>query len=767
MRLETKSALGVRPSRSRRLAGQCLSTILGVALLGVAGRRPLDGAEQGTGTCVNGHSFRIPAGDGRLVHGLSEEGPKPVLQFREAYGLGWRLYWDHALDTLRFLAPTEPVAIAEPEVLDQDLEALIAGVKGFLNGISDLLGVDPSCLGEPRVYPVVSRYVVVFPQVTPGGIPVRGAAVRVVLGGEGDLRWVKAFTFRGARDPQGVLLDRDQVVTAALLPGETVLTSRLEMAWQPSDPVASIPIWSLDIVGDGGQHYEGIVDARRGEVLARRQVVKEFFARGMVLGRAPAPDDSFSSPQSGNAVLSSLRGLVIRDIRRKEIGFTSPDGTFEVETESNPVTLSVALEQGYLDVSASDPRRDEHGYAPLLQIAPLDSMLRPWALGPDEDMDGDGVPDIVLSGSVGEDLIGVFNKGAGEGSDERAWWLQCYSQASKMLSGMEVELEAFGLARFYLPWSPLRIQPTTFEGLQLYTAPNPGAAGFATILSSTTMKVGESADGGWLLENVVPTQLLHEVGHHIFGHMTNYGDVELKGIEEGVADVLVGLTTGHPEIGYKEGHRPTPLGFCLGTEDGHRDPGRADVGNGFWILRNLLFRDFDPDSNAQSPTDVVAGLLLHWLALHRVVDRSQLIFDLSDHLLDELLDVDACLYGPRGVILPDRLHTQAILDAFRGRRFFDAPFVRGDSNLDQTVNLSDAVATLSFLFGGTGPNHECKNAMDADNNGEIDLSDAVFLLKHLFLGGAILPPPYPDCGLDPEAPGTPGNLGCVDFTCPR
>jgi hypothetical protein len=83
-------------------------------------------------------------------------------------------------------------------------------------------------------------------------------------------------------------------------------------------------------------------------------------------------------------------------------------------------------------------------------------------------------------------------------------------------------------------------------------------------------------------------------------------------------------------------------------------------------------------------------------------------------------------------------------------------FVRGDSNGDQKVDISDAANTLGFLFlGDTGV--ACFDAADANDDGRIDISDAVTTLNHLFEGGKELPPPYPGVGEDP----TPDRLGCL------
>lgn len=65
-------------------------------------------------------------------------------------------------------------------------------------------------------------------------------------------------------------------------------------------------------------------------------------------------------------------------------------------------------------------------------------------------------------------------------------------------------------------------------------------------------------------------------------------------------------------------------------------------------------------------------------------------------------------------------------------------FVRGDANDDGVVDLGDAVTVLAQLFHGEAIN--CGDASDADDSRRVDLSDAVYLLAHLIRGGA--PPPY-------------------------
>jgi hypothetical protein len=81
-------------------------------------------------------------------------------------------------------------------------------------------------------------------------------------------------------------------------------------------------------------------------------------------------------------------------------------------------------------------------------------------------------------------------------------------------------------------------------------------------------------------------------------------------------------------------------------------------------------------------------------------------------------------------------------------------FVRGDSNGDEVVNITDPKFTLNYLFlGSLAP--RCLDAADATDDGRLDISDAVSTLNFLFLGETKLPAPNVP-GPDP----TPDDLGC-------
>jgi hypothetical protein len=73
-----------------------------------------------------------------------------------------------------------------------------------------------------------------------------------------------------------------------------------------------------------------------------------------------------------------------------------------------------------------------------------------------------------------------------------------------------------------------------------------------------------------------------------------------------------------------------------------------------------------------------------------------------------------------------------------------AAFVRCDPNDDGLIDISDAVWILSELFelGAATP---CRAASDCNGDDGTDIGDAVYALSYLFNGGPAPPAPFPDC----------------------
>ena len=70
----------------------------------------------------------------------------------------------------------------------------------------------------------------------------------------------------------------------------------------------------------------------------------------------------------------------------------------------------------------------------------------------------------------------------------------------------------------------------------------------------------------------------------------------------------------------------------------------------------------------------------------------------------------------------------------------------GDANGDDEVNITDPIYTLQWLFLG-GEEPPCQLAADANGDDRIDLSDVVVELRYLFSGGVTVPPMFGVCSM--------------------
>lgn len=90
----------------------------------------------------------------------------------------------------------------------------------------------------------------------------------------------------------------------------------------------------------------------------------------------------------------------------------------------------------------------------------------------------------------------------------------------------------------------------------------------------------------------------------------------------------------------------------------------------------------------------------------------------------------------------------------------DDTFRRGDCNGEAAFDVSDVVFILSFFFT-SGTAAPCESACDANDDGLLDVADAIRMLGSLFVADPPLPAPIGTCGEDP----TPDSLTC-STACP-
>jgi len=111
------------------------------------------------------------------------------------------------------------------------------------------------------------------------------------------------------------------------------------------------------------------------------------------------------------------------------------------------------------------------------------------------------------------------------------------------------------------------------------------------------------------------------------------------------------------------------------------------------------------------------------------------------------------------VLVPPALVPPVLVAGDSGVRFR-----RGDTNVDDRVDVSDAIHVFGFLFLGTPTELDCADAADANDSGRLDISDGISVLGFLFAGGPPPAAPFSECGRDESADG----LGCARFArCPQ
>jgi len=212
---------------------------------------------------------------------------------------------------------------------------------------------------------------------------------------------------------------------------------------------------------------------------------------------------------------------------------------------------------------------------------------------------------------------------------------------------------------------------------------------------------------------------------------------------------------------------------------------RAEFEGGSLVLRER----FREDTRATGPASLTRGELLLGAERRGVEDYTKLVYAAHRHnefarywvvleppLVVESVDgaVHAVELGAPAPQVGQEAHISYLGENFEvlasvgeGGVSFDkvpikAPtegrFLRGEVVQDGGVNLSDAVYLLEHLFqSGEAP--RCLKAADTNDDGGLNLTDAVRILTYLFGGAGPLPDPFAGCDTDPS----PDDLGCESF----
>lgn len=202
--------------------------------------------------------------------------------------------------------------------------------------------------------------------------------------------------------------------------------------------------------------------------------------------------------------------------------------------------------------------------------------------------------------------------------------------------------------------------------------------------------------------------------------------------------------------------------FYFNNED--KTPGNGGVDEGF-VVGAAVFSFLDSDNNI--PPGEHEALAFHFnIAPETSAKSTEVRF--QDGARCPVRDQQRCHIGGEAVniLVVDGvsrdpievsaiIFTSAVINILPDGTFF----VRGDSNGDGKVNISDPEMTLSYLFLGGG-RPRCFDAADANDDGKLDISDPISTLYFLFAGGPKPRPPFPEPGEDP----TEDRIGCSFIT---
>jgi len=153
-----------------------------------------------------------------------------------------------------------------------------------------------------------------------------------------------------------------------------------------------------------------------------------------------------------------------------------------------------------------------------------------------------------------------------------------------------------------------------------------------------------------------------------------------------------------------------------------------------------------------------------WTSSHAFLYRDREMFDLNDLIEDPDNEWDVLLeayaINDKNEIVGYGLTADGQISAFVlvPEEEPAVQFIRGDANDDGQHNISDAIFILSYLFSG-GDDPDCVKSTDLNDNSTVDIADAIYILGFLFSEGAPPAAPFEVCGEDP----TEDELTCESF----
>jgi len=216
--------------------------------------------------------------------------------------------------------------------------------------------------------------------------------------------------------------------------------------------------------------------------------------------------------------------------------------------------------------------------------------------------------------------------------------------------------------------------------------------------------------------------------------------------------VSVDLLSPHPVAAFSFGLGHDCAGLCLGSIE----KGQGLVGLG--IEPTIWITDTNPISCNESCGAYVAAVMsvgepLITLPANTQIEIARFFYRPKVAGDYEIAFEDECFGDPpvknELTIVKDGVSAAFYPLAAGCRISATICFIRGDSNNDGQVSISDAVAILYYLFGGQLLS--CVKAADVNDDGVVEIVDSIALIDYLFRGGVAPKPPFPQCGVDPSS----------------
>ena len=244
----------------------------------------------------------------------------------------------------------------------------------------------------------------------------------------------------------------------------------------------------------------------------------------------------------------------------------------------------------------------------------------------------------------------------------------------------------------------------------------------------------------------------------------------------GPRDVVVGERDVHHAVMGAAAEDVFGFGVCARFEGATVEVERVDLGASIAALEpEFVQSDVDND-----PVDgyAVLGVIFEWippvdtgvLAASEELELATLVYHVNESVeTGSVLDLrlengagDPPVFNTYSVASPIGVVSElAYLDNGPITTFSPFPFLRGDTNGNGVLGMSDAQLTLTYLFANAEPPY-CLDTADINDDGILQLLDALLLLDYLFTNGAPPAPPFPAYGLDE----TPDVLGACASEAP-